>query len=241
MSKIVNYPSAGFQKSLELSKAVDTLGDNSSADVCAQKMGKKMSGGFKDLIAAAVKYGFILNKKGKLALTDAYKEYKLSYNDDEANKHLQGFFLKPQLFQEIYDKYKNVGLPVDVLDKALVREFGVPDKHATRTSTYFISGARFIKLLNEDNTFNSTVDSDTRIPESDEKKPFRPNDAGAPDFVASKDSYSIKITGPGVDTTISITEDSDFDIIDAILKKVRSKVSTKKELAKPNETPESSD
>ncbi len=241
MSRITSYPLASFSKALDLAKAVDSLGDNCASDVCASKMGKKMSGGFKDLVASAVKYGFIINKKGKLTLTDTYnKDYKLSYNDEEANKHLQRLFLKPQLFQEVYDKYKVVGLPVDVLDKALVREFGVPEKYATRTSTYFINGAKFVKLLNEDNTFASIAGSNLQTSSQGQEETPGAVVVDKQEQPVFADVYSIKILGPGVDTTISLTEESDFEIIDAVLKKVKNKVSIKKDGHDAHKTSESS-
>lgn len=227
--KIASYPLASFAKALELAKTVDSLGDNCAHATCATKMGKKLSGGFKDLIASAVKYGLITNKRGILSLAGEYKDYKFSYTPEEGEKHLIKLFLNPQLFQDIYAKYGSVGLPSsDVLEKALVREFGVPDKFTTRTATYFLNGAKYVGLLDEHNNFTSKVPVNTAT--TTEHKDV--HDA-SPALDLSKNesestNYSVQIVGPSIDTKLTLTEESDFLILDAILNKVRSKLTPEK-------------
>ena len=168
------------------------------------------------------KYGLISNKKGFLNLTDAYKSYKLSYNKEEEKKHLQTMFLKPPLFQEILEKYRNVPLPIEILEKALIKEFGVPEKHASRTTTYFINGARLVGLLTESNRFAS-VEGTESTPESEAQKT-----SSMPIPELPTKGYSVQIVGPDIDTKLNILEQSDFTILNAILDKIKNKLGLEK-------------
>lgn len=237
--KIVTYPVASFVNALALAQAVDSLGDNCAHATCAAKMSKKLGGGFKDIIASAVKYGMVKNKGGILSLADAYKEYKLSYTPEEGKEHLVKLFLNPQLFQEIYAKYNIVGLPPsDVLEKALVREFGVPDKIATRTSTYFINGAKYVGILDEHNSFTSKTQPIVESPHEQKGDVEAPRNPNAP-LDRRPNEYSIQIEGPGIDTKLMLTDESDFLILTAILNKVKSKLKFEKK-EQVNDDPQSS-
>lgn len=238
--KIASYPLGTFAKALELAKTVDSLGNDCAHATCAAKMNKKVSGGFKDLIAAAAKYGLVTNKRSILSLTDSYKNYKLSYTLEEGSGHLKKLFLNPPLFQEIYEKYSSVDLPTpDVFEKAIVREFGVPDKLATRISTYFINGAKFVGLLDEQNKFTSGVSLDEGNPTPREDAPSVPKDFHHEKINPESQGYSIHIKGPGINTELELIENSDFLILDAILKKVKNKIAPEKKNKKEDENPKS--
>ncbi len=152
MPKNIDYPKASFKNSLEIAKATYELGD-CKIETCADKLGKKNSGAFNDLVNGAIKYGLVKRKKGMLAATDLYNSIETSYDPDEKNNNFTKAFLSPVLFESIYEKYKDTKLPVDILDNVLIREFNVSQKIASQVSGYFKAGAKFINLLNEDNTF----------------------------------------------------------------------------------------
>ena len=143
------------------------------------------------------------------------------------------------MFQEIYTKYNNVGLPSpDVLEKALVREFGVPDKFATRTSTYFINGAKYVGLLDEHNSFTLKTQSTTNT------APEQKGEIGAsrnPDLQheSAPNEYSIQIEGPGIDTKLTLAEESDFLMLTPILNNVKSKLTLGKKEQTEDENPQS--
>lgn len=222
--KIASYPLSTFVKALELAKAVDSLGDNCAHATCATKLDKKLSGGFTDLISSAVKYGLVTNKKTMLTLTKSYKDHKLSYTPEEEQAHLRKLFLNPPLFQEIYTKYNSVGLPYpEVLEKALVREFGVPDKFAKRTATYFLNGAKYVGLLNEHNSFISES-STKKEPPSMEKGAYDATSDSSSKKESESKNYTVQIVGPSIDSRLTLTEESDLLILDAILTKVKNKL-----------------
>lgn len=238
--KIATYPLATFTKALELAKAVDDLGDNCAHTTCAMKMNKKISGGFKDIISSAVKYGLITNKKGILTLTNAYNEYKLSYTPEEANTHKEKLFLNPPLFQEVYDKYKKVRLPPsDILEKALVREFGIADKLSSRMAKYFINGAKFIGLLDEQNNFTSKA-FDGKTDALSQEEGRSASDLQPQKMGLSQQNYSIQIVGPNTDVKLPLAVEADFQVVEAMLLKVRKTLKLVKEDHKKDEDPESS-
>lgn len=217
--KVASFPLYTFDKANELSKTVSDLGGSCTQAICAAKMKKKVSGAFRDLVSAAVKFGLITNKNGNLALTEAYKAVKLAYSPEEETEQLRKLFLNPPLYLEIYNKYKDVSLPIDILEKALVKEFGVPEQHASRISNHFIKDARKIGLLGENNVFIEKT-AQTETPK--EKTPKEEETFNKKTY--SNNGYTIHIVGPDIDSKLNITEGSDLHILDAILKKVKSKL-----------------
>src|SRR4030042_1425795 len=112
MPKILEYPTASIKKSLGLAKAVDELGGSSSLAMCAEKLGKKVSGGFREVVHSANKYNFLSQKKGTLTIAPLYRDIKLAYDEKEKETLLQKAFLNVSLFQKIYNRFKGQKLPV---------------------------------------------------------------------------------------------------------------------------------
>lgn len=233
MPKVLEYPTASLKKSLELSEAISELGGTASIEMAAEKLGKSVSGGFYTLVTSAVKFGLIVNSQGQLTLTQLYKNYKLAYSEKESKAILQEIFLKISLFQEVYDRFKTQKLPVEILDKILIKEFEVNEKLASRVAKYFIEAVKFVGLLNPDNSFNLIVSTQST---SDEKyrneKGYDLESISSLDedyqfkMVAPTDStFSIRISGPGINSIITLVEEDDLVIVDAMLKKVRNKLS----------------
>ncbi|MBN1393245.1 MAG: hypothetical protein JW947_10645, partial [Sedimentisphaerales bacterium] len=73
MSTKLEYPTASIKKSLGLAKAVDELGGSSSLAMCAEKLNKKMSGGFREIVISSTKYNFLVQKRGTLTITPLYR------------------------------------------------------------------------------------------------------------------------------------------------------------------------
>ncbi|WP_460610855.1 hypothetical protein [Hymenobacter terrigena] len=147
MPKLLDYPRASFKMSLELAKAVESLGGKCTPESAAQKMGKKVTGTFKGQIGAAVKFGLITSGGGQLAVTPLHKSIKLAYDDKEKNEILKGAFLTPTVFRDLANRFDGNSLPVEMLGKLLAREFGVDSVAATTVANYFIDGAKSVGLL----------------------------------------------------------------------------------------------
>ena len=220
MPKIIEYTRASFKKSIELAKTVDELGGSCDKKTAAEKMGKTVSGGFTALIGAASKFELIKMNRGVLSLEQTYKDYKLAYNDEEKTKILQKSFFSVPLFKKVYDKYKDVKLPIDLLDKVLIREFGVEEKMASRVAGYFIDGAKMVKLLNPDNSFNSI---NRKIETNEEKEVFdEPDDERNG---SQKNNYIVQIHGPNIDQKIEIEETDHILLVEAAMDIIKKKLS----------------
>ncbi len=147
MPKVLEYPRASLKASLDLSKAISDLGGSAKIEIVAEKMGLKVSGSFQALIGAAKKYGLAETSRGQLTITGLYREYKHAYSDEEAAKVLRKAFLGVPLFQKAYDRFRDSKLPIDILDRVLIREFDVDEAMASRVVGYLLEAGRLAKLL----------------------------------------------------------------------------------------------
>ncbi len=232
MPKRTDYPFASIKKSLKLAQAVDELGGSSTIEVCAEKLGKKVSGGFNQIIQSAVKYGFIVRKRGMLSILPGYKDIKLAYNEDERISLLKKAFLNVPLFQQVCNRFANQKLPVDILSKLLIKEFGVPDRMASRVKAHFISGAKEVELITPDNMIvldRESQNDSILIDTADQKNSFERDEIGLGEskVASSPDSYVVKFLGPGLNSAITINEPEDLAIVKVMLNKVEKKLKAK--------------
>lgn len=245
MAKIIEYPRASLRAALQLAEAVDGFAGSCSAELAAEKLGKKISGAFSAQIASASKYGLIDNKGGKLTICPLYRNYKLAYTPEEATKILREALLSPPLFSLIYNKFKGQKLPVEHFEKMLIKEFEVPDEMASRVCSYFLEGAKQSALLNSDNILVAEEETSSADAEEVEATPAL---ASLPVAVAHGASYDqtshenkqralagngiaaedfwLNIRGPGVNFSIEIKDHDDLDIVQIMLKKIEKALKT---------------
>lgn len=242
MAKIIDYPRASLRAALQLAEAVDSFAGNCSIQLAAEKLGKKVSGAFQAQISAAVKYGLIDSKAGKLTITSLYRSFKLAYTPEESAQYLQNALLAPPLFASIYQKFKGQKLPITHFEKMLMREFEVPDDLASRVSSYFLDGAKLAGLLNSENALIGTGTADNTEPEEVIEETFKSDNvqgrnlseesnpgASAPDSnlkqialgeVNQAEDFWLNIRGPGVNFSIEIRDTDDLEIVQVMLKKI---------------------
>lgn len=240
MPRTVDYPHGSLKRALILADTVEDLGGSASLEITATQMGKKVGGAFKYLVSAASKYGLIENKRGQLKTTDLYRNYKLAYSEEEQRGVLREAFLRVPVYEELYDRFKGKKLPVEIFEKMLIKEFDVDEGLASRVAGYFVDAARTTALLDDDDRlldFNSseTNDNEREDEERSGKPPSGDSAAGSATTVAMESSdshYTVRLRGPGMDSTIRLQEEDDLDILDAMLQKVRRKL---QEMAKDDE------
>lgn len=228
MPKIVDYPRASLRAALDLAKAVDSLGGTTSVEMAAEKMGKKVSGAFNALVGAAVKYNLVESRSGKVSTTSLYRDYKLAYDEEEERQKLRVALLSAPLFGSLYQRFAGRELPVSHLDRLLARELGVPEDIASRVAGYFQEGAQSVGLIGPDNRLLPSTTSDAEITqEGAEADPdaSEPGSAAPPTLAAAagkpaNDTYSIRVSGPGMNSVIEVRESEDLLIVQAMLKKV---------------------
>ncbi len=241
MPRLIDHPRASFKNGQEVASAVDYLGGSCNLTSCAERMGKKVSGAFKALISAGVKHGFVTLKSDILSTTDLYRTLKLAYNEDEKIETLRKAFLYPPLYQKIYDRFKGKDLPIGMLPKLLVREFGVEDVYGSRVSGYFTEGAKNVRMLENGKLIDNikTIPLEIKEENSDEvnqnngngknNKYQRNNEKLEAPFVdlplnIEGDSFIITISGPGMNSKIAINENDDLLILEAMLNKIKKKL-----------------
>lgn len=223
MPKIVDYPRASLKSSLELAKAVDDLGGSCTTGMAADRMSRKISGAFSMLISSASKFGLIENKGQKLSTTNLYKDYKLSYTEEEKSQKLREIMLSVQLFKSIYERFSGKELPITHFEKLLIREFGVPSDLGSRVASYFIDGARESNLIDENNRlidYSQTLDTSNNSLGNTESTNNDIGETTPKDTPKSIKNYFVRITGPNMDSNIELIEPEDMLIVNAMLKKV---------------------
>ena len=228
MPRATEYPRRSLSDALRLAETVSSLGGKCSVETCAESMKRKVSGAFKALVSAAVKYGFVTNKSGQLAVTEQFNRYRLAYDEGEKRELLRQAFLNVPLFSQVFTRFRNGKLPPgDILTKILIREFDVNENLASALYLYFIEGATESGLLFEDGKF---VESDVAEEEVEQTSGHDEADhqEHAPQpiatAVATDGEFSITIAGPGLNSTLAIREPEDLLIVEAMLKKVERKL-----------------
>lgn len=232
MPKILDYPRASLKSALELAEAIDDLGGACSFDMAAERLGRKVSGAFQALASATVKYGLAESKSQKLTLTNLYKDYKLAYTTEESNQKLRQALLSPPIFQGIYERFAGKEIPVAHFEKLLIREFSIPDDWGSRIASYFIEGAKQCGLLGENNRL---IDLVNKIAEAQNQAENSSQENNSPtntqpstfhaqvqekEAITHSKNYVVRVTGPGINSTIEVNEVEDMLIVQAMLKKV---------------------
>jgi len=227
MAKIIDYPRASLDNAMQLAEAVDSLGGSAKIAMAAEKMGRKVSGAFSAVVSAAVKYSLISSKEGRLSTTPVFRDIKLAYSEEEKRRHIRKALLSPPIFEAISKRFGGRELPIDHFDRLLIREFNVSDDIAPRVAAYFIDGARQAGLLNPDNSLGDSFGSMHESGEEEDKETFDSTPAASKDAPEEAGSYSVTFRGPGLSSTVTLSDESDLAIVEAMLKKISKAINVK--------------
>ncbi len=239
MPKNLNYPLASFQKAFALADAVDALGGSCSIEIGAAKMQRKVSGGFMVIVSSAQKFNLINSEKGFITITEEYKLIKHSYTNSERIAFLKKAFLAPQVFSILFERFKGQELPVEMLDKILIREFGVEENTAGRVAGYFTDGLKSYGLLNGNRLSGDTqeqpisakepvlIEPASEIIPTQTKKETIPDPLDASFTHINFEQYEVQVIGPNINTKLSLVDEEDVLILEAIVKKIRKKLTIK--------------
>ncbi len=242
MPKQLEYPRASFKNALSLADAVNTLGGDCNTNTCADKLnykGGNKNGAFNALVGAAVKHGLVTSRSETLTVTELYSKIKLSYNETERQEYMQSAFLVPLLYRKIYDKFKGKELPVDILERMLIREYEVDKSVSSRVTGYIIEGAKFAGLLIENRFAENIKAQDVEVVNHQDEP--KTNKAEDDRIVLYQDitpvqqqlqsirefdgeGYILKIIGPDMNSTHKVRDEDDFIIVEAILRKLKKKL-----------------
>jgi hypothetical protein len=236
MPKMVDYPRAPLQRALALAEAVDKLGGEATVASAADHLGNKVGGAFMSLVGAAVKYGLISTSKGRIKTEPLFQDLKLAYNEPQKQDALRRAFLSPPLFASLAARLDGQPIPSH-FEKLLIREYDVTPDVAGRLVGYFTDGARDAGIIGAGGAItmliaggSSTVATSVGPSSTREFE----EEVEADTSVAYVRGYSVRITGPGIDSRIAIKDEDDVDIVEAMLKKVRRLLKAQKEAEAPD-------
>lgn len=228
-----------MQDALEIAQTVQLLGGSCEKERCADKLGKSLSGMFQTAISAAVKFGLITNKKGILSTTELFRNISLAYSPSERNRFLKESFFNVDLFRQLYEIYPVTTLKREILDKILVKEFNVDLRAGQQVARNYLDGLKTAQL---DEVLAKTTDrvgivsiEDIRLnpqngQQSDDPQ-NRTNQEPVVDNTSSQEKasqekpsmpYKVTMEGPEFSLQMTIASQRDFQIVEAVLQKVKS-------------------
>lgn len=226
MPKILDYPRDSLIRSLELAAAVDALGGSCAVEMCAEHMHRKSgSGSFTALTSAANKYGLVETSQSRISTTDIYKTYKHAYSESERISILRDIILRIPVFEQLISRFMGQQVP-KILERLLIREFGIREGDASRVQSYFLDAITEAKMLDSGNKITleqpKTESSSTEVAvvqnhlrDSTEKN----------SSVFKEDGFKVVITGPDLRTEISVKDPEDIVLIEAMLRKIKRSIS----------------
>ena len=222
MPKILEYPRDSLFRSLELAEAADSLGGSATIDLCAEKLGRKNSGAFAALVGAAGKYGFVEVSKSRISTTELFTRYKHAYDEAEKKGVLGEAINNVPVFAQLIERFEGKKVPEDILEKMLVREFGVSTREASKVANYFLEAIDAAGVLNGESGVESRQPSGERDEGSaSENQPTKSHKRSEPE----DGDFRVTIVGPGFHSEIKIGDEDDLAIVEAMLSKVRRKLS----------------
>ena len=243
MPKIVDYPLFPFDKVIELANAVDYLGGSCTMADCAHHLKKKLSGGFGVLVSSAIKHDLIARKGDRLSVSELYKKIKFSYNPAEKIDCQRVSFLHPVLYRKIYDRFKGKELPLSMLDKLLIREFQVDEKVSEKTAGFFVDGLKKLHMIKEGKLLaigefpapharEEPVQTSLSLTSQEEPPDIQQNLSGNDDKKqrinqleeSQPGKFLLSIQGEGINSTLIIDNKEDFQIVEALLAKIKRKL-----------------
>lgn len=193
------------------------------------------------IISSAQKFNLVGFDKGIITISENYKLIKHAYTSSERLNFLKKSFLAPQVFTILYERFKGKALPVEMLDKILIREFEVEEITAGRVAGYFTEGLKTCGLLNGNIVIADTVNTELPaenlvhdiqpkqeiLTEKENTEPALKQPDASFSTVKSatpKDYYEVQLSGPGIHTTLNLEIEEDVLILEAIIKKVRKNI-----------------
>ncbi len=222
MPKILDYPRDSLFRSLELAEAADSLGGSATIDLCAEKLGRKNSGAFAALVGAAGKYGFVEVSKSRISTTDLFTRYKHAYDEAEKKGVLAEAINNVPVFAQLIERFEGKTVPEDILEKMLVREFRVSTREASKVANYFLEAIGAAGVLNGASDIPNREASDDHVEEpAGDIKPPKSRLSSEPE----DGDFRVTIVGPGFHSEIKIVDEDDLAIVEAMLSKVRRKLS----------------
>lgn len=180
----------------------------------AARLGAKPGGTFGALVSTAAKYGWVSVRRGRVRTEGRYRDYRTAGDEAQRRATLLEAMRAAPLFRRLLDRFAGRSVPTDHLPKLLAREFDVPESAAARVAGYFLEAARAAGALEGDRLRGSVVTA-SNAPMA-ERRPRDPRGGES----AARAAYTVRVSGPDVETTIALTDVDDLDLLRAVVAKV---------------------
>jgi hypothetical protein len=147
---------------------------------------------------------------------------KLAYSETQKQDAIRRAFLNAPLFHAVATRLQGQQIPPH-FETLLIREHGVPADTASRVAGYFTEGARDAGVIGAGGVIVIPGPRGTTGPQPPTTEGDNPSHDADIDIssVLFVRGYTVRITGPGIDSKIAIKDEDDVDIVEAMLKKVR--------------------
>jgi hypothetical protein len=206
MPKKLNYPLFSLEKSLLSAKKAYQQGNSLSKAKFAAILNQKISGPFHNLLSALSKFDLLKTKKNQIIITDLLKNIMLSYSKEEKKKYLQESFLKIPLYKKLWQNYETKKIPIEILEKILVKEYEIPVTITTKVKNNFLADLKFLNLSapsEAQKTSSPTSEKNSKNPE------------------LLNTTYLVHITGQNLNFEMEINNQQDLKIVEMILEKLK--------------------
>lgn len=232
MPRLIEYPRCSIRRALQMAEAVDGLGGMATVESVQDHLGSKGGGAFKAWQSGTVKYGFLSPAKGQLKVEPLYLDYKLAYTEAQKQEAVRTAFMNAPLFAALAKRLDGQTIPPH-FEKLIIREYAIPEDVASRVAGYFVEGAREAGIIGSNNIINANPSGGPSSPkDSSSNPPITPNTGSLnigeePDglaavgVVAKESSFTVRIVGFNMNTTIDIDVEDDLEILEATVKKMR--------------------
>lgn len=155
--KKLSYPVDGMSliQARELISNLHELGGKATIGLFAEKIEmSERSGTFRAKLSSLSKYNLIEYGEIDIELTGLGIQILNAYTAEEEKLFLFKSLISIPIFAEIIDRFYHTKLDFEILDRILIREYGVNNKHVQTLKKSFIKSSKFIDLLNDDGIFN---------------------------------------------------------------------------------------
>ena len=207
MPKVIDYPLNDISACIEISRMIFRY-KRMSKEQCAEESGSAVSGQFQTLLSSAAKYKLITQKQGVLYSAPLIEEIELAYSDDDRKEAVKKSILSCGFFEHFFAS-ETVFVPMDYLEKKLVKEYGVDSKKASVVAQIILKNKVFID--DAPSTMGVGMSADDVL-----ETHVAPSKA-----VVSSSGIMFKIQGESLSCSFDCVSEDDFDIAQKLLEKAR--------------------
>lgn len=152
------FPKDSFEEALQVAQAIEDK--NSGNPLPPQEVAIALdrspgSSAFRILLSSSNKYGLTTGSFNtpRIAITDLGKDIVEPKDEDSRKDATGNSSLKPEMFSKVFNYYKGKKVPEkSFFSNTLVRDFGVPKKHADIFVNVFMANMKYLGLVKDTTT-----------------------------------------------------------------------------------------